>query len=92
MTTTTTQAGYEGDYVERFQFYLQHSGEHTAMREFMDKVLPGEFARWETACNFSVVFTQAFVYISHPKIIQIVNVQVVRVNVCTCGDKPTLRK
>ncbi|XP_063069616.1 histamine N-methyltransferase A-like [Engraulis encrasicolus] len=39
------QAGYTGDYVQRFQFYLQHSGEHTAMREFMDKVLPAEFAR-----------------------------------------------
>ncbi|XP_062390053.1 histamine N-methyltransferase-like [Sardina pilchardus] len=45
MATTTTQAGYEGDYVQRFQFFLQHSGEHIAMREFMDKVLPGEFAR-----------------------------------------------
>ncbi|XP_012685775.2 histamine N-methyltransferase-like [Clupea harengus] len=45
MATTTVQAGYEGDYVQRFQFFLQHSGEHTVMREFMDKVLPGEFAR-----------------------------------------------
>ncbi|KAL2081500.1 hypothetical protein ACEWY4_023353 [Coilia grayii] len=45
MESTTTQAGYEGDYVQRFQFYLQHSGEHTVMREFMDKVLPAEFAR-----------------------------------------------
>ncbi|KAG5283307.1 hypothetical protein AALO_G00040650 [Alosa alosa] len=45
MATTTTQAGYEGDYVQRFQFFLQHSGEHMVMREFMDKVLPGEFVR-----------------------------------------------
>ena len=55
MATTTVQAGYEGDYVQRFQFFLQHSGEHTVMREFMDKVLPGEFARWEKACNLNTV-------------------------------------
>lgn len=44
-TAASNQAGYEGDYVERFQFYLEHSGEHTAMRTLFDKALPAEYAR-----------------------------------------------
>ncbi|XP_055727946.1 histamine N-methyltransferase-like isoform X2 [Salvelinus fontinalis] len=42
---TVMPAGYEGRYVQGFQFYLKHSEEHKAIREFVDKVLPGEFTR-----------------------------------------------
>ncbi|KAM9485918.1 histamine N-methyltransferase isoform 2-T3 [Salvelinus alpinus] len=42
---TVKPAGYEGRYVQGFQFYLKHSEEHKAILEYVDKVLPGEFTR-----------------------------------------------
>lgn len=36
---------YEGDTVPNFQFYLEHSGEHKAMLQCVQNVLPGEFTR-----------------------------------------------
>uniref|UniRef100_A0A667YV87 Histamine N-methyltransferase n=1 Tax=Myripristis murdjan TaxID=586833 RepID=A0A667YV87_9TELE len=42
---TAKQAGYEGRYVQGFQFYLKHSGEHEAILRFADRVLPAEFER-----------------------------------------------
>jgi hypothetical protein len=42
---TVKPAGYEGRYVQGFQFYLKHSEEHKAILGYVDKVLPGEFTR-----------------------------------------------
>ncbi|KAI1898340.1 hypothetical protein AGOR_G00071320 [Albula goreensis] len=44
-STTSVPSGYEGRYVNGFQFYLQNSGEHKVICGFADKILPGEFAR-----------------------------------------------
>uniref|UniRef100_UPI003AAAF6A8 histamine N-methyltransferase-like n=1 Tax=Centroberyx gerrardi TaxID=166262 RepID=UPI003AAAF6A8 len=45
MAAEAKQSGYEGRYVQGFQFYLKHSGEHKAILRFIDSVLPGEFER-----------------------------------------------
>ncbi|XP_064183659.1 histamine N-methyltransferase-like [Anguilla rostrata] len=44
-STDSLQAGYEGQYVDGFQLYLQRSQEHKVIREFIDRILPDEFAR-----------------------------------------------
>ncbi|XP_076015199.1 histamine N-methyltransferase-like [Genypterus blacodes] len=38
-------AGYEGRYVQGFQYFLEHSGEHNAILQYLEKVLPDEFKR-----------------------------------------------
>lgn len=45
MTSGEQQTCYEGDAVDSFQFYLQHSGEHQAMIEMIHNLLPQEFQR-----------------------------------------------
>lgn len=39
-------AGYEGRYVQGFQYYLKHSGEHKAILQHVEKILPDEFKRY----------------------------------------------
>ncbi|XP_022049353.2 histamine N-methyltransferase-like [Acanthochromis polyacanthus] len=45
MTAEPTHTCYEGHTVPNFQFYLEHSGEHEAMLQCVQNVLPGEFTR-----------------------------------------------
>ncbi|XP_046902999.1 histamine N-methyltransferase-like [Hypomesus transpacificus] len=45
MTSEPKQAGYEGRYIQGFQYYLQNSEEHKHICQFVDKVLTGEFPR-----------------------------------------------
>ncbi|KAM4609335.1 histamine N-methyltransferase A-like isoform 1-T4 [Polymixia lowei] len=45
MAAEPKQTGYEGRYVQGFQFYLKHSGEHKAILKFIDNAMPGEFKR-----------------------------------------------
>ncbi|XP_057708919.1 histamine N-methyltransferase-like isoform X2 [Corythoichthys intestinalis] len=45
MAAETKQTMYEGSDVQSFQFYLQHSGEHEAILQFLMKHLPEEFKR-----------------------------------------------
>ncbi|XP_029575562.1 histamine N-methyltransferase-like isoform X3 [Salmo trutta] len=42
---TVKPVGYEGHYVQGFQFYLKHSEEPKDGLVYVDKVLPGEFTR-----------------------------------------------
>ncbi|KAM6985586.1 histamine N-methyltransferase-like isoform 1-T2 [Aplochiton taeniatus] len=45
MTNEPKQAGYEGRYVQGFQYYLKQSEEHKAILQFIEKTLPEEFSR-----------------------------------------------
>lgn len=45
MTSGAPQTCYEGECVENFQFYLQHSGEHQAVIDSLQNFLPQEFQR-----------------------------------------------
>ncbi|KAJ8255291.1 hypothetical protein GJAV_G00203210 [Gymnothorax javanicus] len=44
-STGSVPSVYEGRYADGFQFYLDYSNEHKVIREFIDKILPDEFAR-----------------------------------------------
>ncbi|KAM8749688.1 histamine N-methyltransferase A-like [Acanthopagrus schlegelii] len=45
MAAETKQTCYEGSSVDSFQFYLQQSGEHEAMLQCVQNILPGEMKR-----------------------------------------------
>ncbi|XP_049905105.1 histamine N-methyltransferase A-like isoform X1 [Epinephelus moara] len=45
MAAEAKQSCYEGSSVQSFQFYLEHSGEHEAILQFVHNSLPGEFKR-----------------------------------------------
>ncbi|CAJ1071324.1 histamine N-methyltransferase-like [Xyrichtys novacula] len=45
MAEETKQTCYEGNSVQSFQFYLQHSGEHDAILKTAHDVLPAQFQR-----------------------------------------------
>ncbi|KAG8000764.1 Carnosine N-methyltransferase 2 [Nibea albiflora] len=45
MAAEAKQTCYEGSSVESFQFYLEHSGEHKAILQHIQDILPGEFKR-----------------------------------------------
>ncbi|XP_029967936.1 histamine N-methyltransferase A-like [Salarias fasciatus] len=45
MASEAQQTCYEGDTVDKFQFYLQQSGEHQAMIKAVHNLLPQEFQR-----------------------------------------------
>ena len=47
MTAEEKQTCYEGGYVQSFQFYLEHSGEHEAILQWVQNILPGEFKRYK---------------------------------------------
>lgn len=37
---------YDGKCVQNFQFYLEHSGEHEAIVQSLNSLLPGEFKQY----------------------------------------------
>ncbi|XP_054643510.1 histamine N-methyltransferase-like isoform X2 [Dunckerocampus dactyliophorus] len=45
MATEAKRSSFEGNKVESFQLYLQHSGEHEYVLQFLMKYLPAEFKR-----------------------------------------------
>ena len=45
MTAEAKQSCYEGTGVSSFQIYLEKSGEHNAILQCVQNVLPGEFLR-----------------------------------------------
>lgn len=47
MAEEAKQTCYEGNSVQSFKFYLEHSGEHKAILKCAHDVLPGEFQRYE---------------------------------------------
>ncbi|XP_030641700.1 histamine N-methyltransferase isoform X2 [Chanos chanos] len=56
MDKSSEEAGYNANYVQAFEFYLQQSEEHKAICAFMDKVLPDEFTRiGEGKSSFNVL-------------------------------------
>lgn len=46
MAAETKHSCYEGAYVNSFQFYLERSGEHKAILQCVQQVLPREFKRY----------------------------------------------
>lgn len=45
MAAGAKQTCYEGSAVQRFQFFLEQSGEHEAVLQSVRRLLPGEFKR-----------------------------------------------
>ncbi|XP_008275404.1 histamine N-methyltransferase-like [Stegastes partitus] len=45
MAAEPNETCYDGNCAQSFQFYLQHSGEHKAIVQCVQNVLPGEFTR-----------------------------------------------
>lgn len=45
MAAGAKQTCYEGSSVQSFQFYLENSGEHKAILQYVQDALPGEFKR-----------------------------------------------
>ncbi|XP_041857669.1 histamine N-methyltransferase-like [Melanotaenia boesemani] len=45
MAADEKQTCYQGVYLNSFQFYLEKSGEHAVLRQYVEKILPGEFQR-----------------------------------------------
>lgn len=50
MAAETKHSCYEGTYVNSFQFYLERSGEHKAILQCAQHVLPQEFKKYNKKC------------------------------------------